>query len=117
MHLSNDTNVPNTHIGVLGSLILLYFVASKVGWLNIVCPNSMELHNLHCQVVYSKAFVGEEKVKFATTCFFFLLFQKQISNLVTQQFTKSTRLGASQLEPNQARMIQGLGSSLHKTFQ
>jgi molybdopterin/thiamine biosynthesis adenylyltransferase len=115
MHLSNDTNVPNTHIEVLGSLILLYLIASKVGCLDIMDHDPMELH---CQVIYSKAFVGELKVKSATTtCLFFLLFQKQNSNLVTQRFIKSKRLGASHGEPNQVGMIQGLRSCLHKMFQ
>jgi molybdopterin/thiamine biosynthesis adenylyltransferase len=72
MHLNNDTNVPNMHIGVMGSLILLYLVVFKVGCLDIVDPNSMELHNLHCQVIYSKASIGELKVKSSgPTCLFF----------------------------------------------
>ncbi len=75
MHLNNDTNVHDMHIGVLGSLILLYLVVFKANCLDIVDPNFMELHNLHCQVIYYKAIVGELKVKSAApTCLFFLLF-------------------------------------------
>jgi len=72
MHLSNDTNVLDMHIEVLGSSILFYLVVSKAGCLDIMDPNSMELHNLHCHVIYSKASIGELKVKFAApTCLFF----------------------------------------------
>ncbi len=39
--------------------------------------DSMELHNLHHQVIYSEASIGELKVKYvAAICFFFHFFWK-----------------------------------------
>ncbi len=57
--------------GGLGSPVLLYLAASGVGCLGIMDPDSVELHNLHRQVIHSEAFkfVGELKVKSAAaTC-------------------------------------------------
>jgi molybdopterin/thiamine biosynthesis adenylyltransferase len=62
-----------THLGGLGSPILLYLVAFGVSWIGIVDIDFMELHNLHHWFIYSKASVGELKVKsVATTCFFLM---------------------------------------------
>ncbi|CAM6019468.1 unnamed protein product [Sphagnum balticum] len=55
--------------GGLGSPVLLYLAASGVGCLGIMDPDSVELHNLHRQVIHSEASVGELKVKSAAaTC-------------------------------------------------
>ncbi|CAM5998977.1 unnamed protein product [Sphagnum balticum] len=55
--------------GGLGSPVLLYLSASGVGCLGIMDPDSVELHNLHRQVIHSEASVGELKVKSAAaTC-------------------------------------------------
>jgi molybdopterin/thiamine biosynthesis adenylyltransferase len=91
MRPNNDTNVPGIPFKSLKLPILLYHVAFGVDYLGIMDPNYVELHNLHHQVIYFKASIGEWKVKsITTTCFFFILFPKQISKLVTHQsFAKS----------------------------
>jgi adenylyltransferase/sulfurtransferase len=66
--------------GGLGSPVLLYLAASGVGCLGIMDLDSVELHNLHRQVIHSEAFVGELKVKSATTTCLAINSSLQVSN-------------------------------------
>jgi molybdopterin/thiamine biosynthesis adenylyltransferase len=78
---NNNTNVHDIYLEGMGSPILLYRVAFRVNCLGIMDPNFVELNNLHHQVIYFEAFVGEWKVK--STTLIFIFFPKQISKLVT----------------------------------
>jgi len=66
--------------GGLGSPVLLYLAASGVGCLGIMDPDSVELHNLHRQVIHSEAFVGELKVKSAAATCLAINSSLQVSN-------------------------------------
>lgn len=55
--------------GGLGSPVALYLAACGIGFLGIMDPDRVELHNLHRQVIHNEASVGEPKVMSASrTC-------------------------------------------------
>src|SRR5262245_10353866 len=49
-------------LGGLGSSLLLYLAAAGVGTLGIVDGDSVELSNLHRQILYRLSHVGRQKV-------------------------------------------------------
>ena len=51
--------------GGLGTPLLLYLASAGIGTLGIIDDDSVELSNLHRQVLYNDADIGQSKVKCA----------------------------------------------------
>jgi len=74
-------------LGGLGSPLLLYLAAAGVGTLGIVDDDSVELSNLHRQILYRSSQIAEQKTVAAST-------QLSALNPSIQVNTYSARLGA-----------------------